>query len=268
MQELRRVLRRGYVGPGDLVPGAVGWWGLRAYSKANIGLPIVRMIRASDSLQQDFCARPDGMVDFTAIDSFAIGTTAKYVTWYDQSGNGHNLTQGTNGNRPNYTNTVIGRRKGCSALFVAANSHSLSAASVAATSQPYTISSVVQSNLTSSQDILSESVAGNGVGMFFSANKFFMLAGTNSNSTNTGFTNNTPYALQFTFNGASSHMNINGVNSTMSANPGAGTTGGTMRLALAVFLGAFDGYIPEVGLWNGDTCGSGIGANQQNFWGF
>lgn len=58
-----------------------------------------RVRRASDSTQQDIGFAGD-YVDLAALNTFCAGSIGYLVTWYDQSGNGRNVTQATAGSQP------------------------------------------------------------------------------------------------------------------------------------------------------------------------
>src|SRR5262245_26537172 len=86
-----------YVGPGDIVSSAIGWWGLRAYSAASIGSNVLRVRRSSDSTEKTFVSLANG--NFNTADTFFDGSNYFVTTLYDQSGNGNNLTQTTAANQ-------------------------------------------------------------------------------------------------------------------------------------------------------------------------
>src|SRR5262245_59121759 len=94
-----------YTGPGDVVSFSA-WHGLRAYSKATIGTKLVRIVRASDSTQQDFASAADGSLDAASIATILNATSGKVVTLYDQVGTNH-LTQGTDSARPAITANAL-----------------------------------------------------------------------------------------------------------------------------------------------------------------
>lgn len=60
--------------------------------------PLVRLIR-SDAAEQDFYANAAGALDTVALLAWTGALTAKVRTLYDQSGNGLDMTQGTDANR-------------------------------------------------------------------------------------------------------------------------------------------------------------------------
>lgn len=59
----------------------------------------VRVQRASDNAQQDI-GFSSNVLDTSSLNTFCSGTNGGVITWYDQSGGGHNLTQGTFASAP------------------------------------------------------------------------------------------------------------------------------------------------------------------------
>lgn len=88
-----------YIGPLDLVPGALVAYSLRALSSAWLGQNVARLRRSSDNAELDFAA--DVVTgDFPSAAAIAwrdaVGAADAFVvTRYDQSGNGKNETQAT-----------------------------------------------------------------------------------------------------------------------------------------------------------------------------
>lgn len=67
-----------YVGPGDVYPGAVGYWGPGGYSRAAVSRGTQKSVnvrRASDSATQDIFVLPNGALNIAAATAFA-GTDA------------------------------------------------------------------------------------------------------------------------------------------------------------------------------------------------
>lgn len=60
----------------------------------------IRVRRASDDTEQDIGFDANGDMDTTALETFCAGTDGFVVTWYDQSGNGSDATQSSQGNQP------------------------------------------------------------------------------------------------------------------------------------------------------------------------
>lgn len=97
---LRRSRRLPVVPPLDyLSVSASGAWGLRRLRAGYLGAAI-RIRRSNDNAETDIYFGDDGSIDVRAVLGFT-GTNSAYVTtWYDQSGNSRNLTQGTAANQP------------------------------------------------------------------------------------------------------------------------------------------------------------------------
>ena len=87
-----------YVGPGDIVSGATAWYGLRAYSAAVAATGTQKAInirRASDNTTKDILIRKKRQSRSPTASTFCASTTCYVTKWYDQSGDGHNMTQAT-----------------------------------------------------------------------------------------------------------------------------------------------------------------------------
>jgi len=94
--------RAGFVGLLDQYTGAAAGYSLRKLSVNTTN--VVRVRRSSDNAEDDFTA--DEITDGTLL--AWVGITASdngfVTTWYDQSGNGNNATQGTAANQPKIVN--------------------------------------------------------------------------------------------------------------------------------------------------------------------
>lgn len=65
--------------------------------------PLMRLRRASDSVEADYSAQSGGdYPDYAAIDTWAGGSAVTVVTLYDQSGNARHMTQATAANQPSF----------------------------------------------------------------------------------------------------------------------------------------------------------------------
>lgn len=69
---------------------------------------LINIVRASDSATTDIGFTSTGAFDTAAATTFCNATTCKVITWYDQSGNTANLTQGTDANRPSLVFNCLG----------------------------------------------------------------------------------------------------------------------------------------------------------------
>lgn len=91
------------VGPIDLLGSAAGAYSCaRRLSQTYLGA-LCNVERTSDSTTIDLYPNANGDLDPNAFTLFCNGATCKVATWYDQSGNSNNATQGTVGNQPTLT---------------------------------------------------------------------------------------------------------------------------------------------------------------------
>lgn len=255
----------GYTGPGDIVSGALGWWGLRAYNNAAIGTKCVRLIRASDSTQQDFNTVAGGGVDLTSISSFLAATTGKVVTLYDQSGNTLDLTQATDANRPLWTGSVVGSLPGVN--FDTTAKTLASAGNTPATAQAYTMNFVSKQtgNTGSNASILA--IAGGGQIDYTSSGTKVGIYNGGSFVTSTSFTASIFHAAQGIFNGASSIIYVDGTSDAVNI----GNTNTTAANAMQMGLNGLVAYVCEAGMWPSGFSGannSSMNSNQHTYWGF
>ena len=82
----------------DTYSGAEAAYSLRLLRSDYIG-DAIRVRRASDNTEQDI-GFVDKELDTSALTTFCSGTDGFVMTWYDQSGNGRNATQGAAANQP------------------------------------------------------------------------------------------------------------------------------------------------------------------------
>jgi hypothetical protein len=91
----------------DDYQGAAVAYSVRALNSFYTG-PLVRVRRESDNAERDIRALYNGELDTSALASFSAGTDGYVVTWYDQSGNGNDLTQTTTSLQPKIHNASTG----------------------------------------------------------------------------------------------------------------------------------------------------------------
>jgi hypothetical protein len=240
----------------------LGWWGLRAYSTATAGTKAVRLIRSSDSTQQDINTLANGNLNTS--DAFFDGSTYKVVTLYDKTGNARDLTQATDANRPVFT------LSGLNGLPIVSTSTSTGmdsgAGSLPNQSQPYSMSMTagITAGLLNTVKIFDN--AGFLSSMGFDPgghNLMYIAASTTLQATasDAHF-----HAAQGLFNGVSSAIYIDGSNTTGDA----GTNQFGDRFALNPLFdqpGAAEWV--EMGFMTGDQSGhfSALNTNQTNYWG-
>lgn len=255
----------GYTGPGDIVGGALAWWGLRAYTAASIGNSCITIERASDSTQQTFVTVAGGGVDLASIATFLAATTGKIVKFFDQTGNGNNPVA-IAANSSSFTGSAIGSLPG--ATFAAANL-STTVGSISASAQPFSVSSVFKctlGNAGADQGVTGQ-VSISWTPGISNVNTARTYAGSGVTAT---ATDNTFHAMQNVFNNASSHLYVDGSDTS--------GTAGTQGLAAApLFIGRSNfggmaGVVCEVGIWastafTGTQMGN-LNSNQHSYWGF
>jgi hypothetical protein len=83
----------------DTYSGSAAAYSLRALSSSYTGA-LIEVRRASDNATQDIYAKYDGSLNVDALESFCSGTNGFVTTWYDQSGNSRDATQGTASSQP------------------------------------------------------------------------------------------------------------------------------------------------------------------------
>ncbi len=92
--------------PLDTLPTPGAAYSVRRLRSAYSG-PLIRVRRSSDNAELDINASGTGCgdLDIIALTAFAGANSAFVKTWYDQSGNGHNVSQTVNGNQPRIVNS-------------------------------------------------------------------------------------------------------------------------------------------------------------------
>jgi hypothetical protein len=255
-----------YSGPGDIVSGALVWCGLRAYTLASIGNDCCIIERASDSTQQTFVTVAGGGVDTAAIATFLTATSGVVVQLHDQTGNGNHMKAITS-LAPPYTATAIGSLPGMT--FNGTDERLITDAAVSSSAQPFSVSSVLLRLSTFAAD---SATTGQVAASWTCGNTTSNTGRTYAGSALTGTCSDDAFhAVQHVFNGGSSHLYVDGSDTSGSA----GTTG---LSAARVYFGE-DGFsnfhkgtICEMGIWASTafdaTQMANLDSNQQSYWGF
>ena len=261
--------RTTYVGPGDIVSAATAWWGLRAYDAAVAGNKAANICRASDSTCEDVDTLGNGSFDTATAASFCTSTTCSVKTLYDQTGNGHDLTETTTSEQPALTFNCIGSLP-CMTFDPAASQQLQTAQFV--TDEPYTISAIADYTGPpgSGGVILADynDVVGILDGDLGGDNEWEMSATNNEYITGNG---DPFHAMEGVFNTSSSNGYLDGT-----SNPE--DTGADFPIGSNGYLGIgdvgeyyFEGDVIEVGLWASAFTGTEAGnvnSNQHSYWGF
>lgn len=254
-----------YTGPGDVVSGAVAWWGLRAYTLASIGANAVRLREDGGNTEQDFATIAGGGLNLTAISTFKGANNLFVVTLYDQVGSA-NLTQATAANQPKFILAGLGLLPVL--RFVAATPLAVQELVARTQAQPFTISWIGKrtGNFAGFNSVAASNSGSVQTGFANSADSAFLYTGAVASA---AAVDNAFHAVQSVFNGASSDLNIDGIINTL--NPGAGGFAGIPFRFGDSGGNSFEGDGGEVGLWASAFSGANstaMSANQRTYWGF
>lgn len=253
-----------YVGPGDIVSSAFGWWGLRGYNGAYSG----NVADICDSATGVVCATItwNGLaLVIPTIGGVACNNSTNIcviATLYDQSGNGHNMVNATNATRPTLKLSCIGSLP-CMAFAASAT---LASSASTISGQPVTMSSVYESPAGAPAEILNSNSAGITIGPGGSFNVLTMAAGTVANVT---ASDGAFHAAQVIFNNPASIGYVDGTStgSLITGTAGLTSTGYTVNSGTSFGAGAIN--IAEMGAWpSGFSAGnqSSMNSNQRNYW--
>lgn len=265
----------GYQGPLDLQPtGAFVWVGLRAGSAARRGTAVVRIAKSSDSFASQADISTDavtGRLD-TSNAFFDGSTTYHVVTLYDQSGNGHDFTEGVDAIRPALVLGAIGTAADPVIRFNGASMwlEYVDAGGAMPVAQPYWVSTVIKSTTNAhDQGYFAPQNTDASIG-FTPSDTAFMYTGV-GNVLATSVTVNVWHAIQNVATGVSDGSSDIYVNSTSHlGNPGTNNLHTGLTIGKDAFSNFFLGDLVEIGLWQGLTVSSGdksgMESNQQAFY--
>lgn len=260
-----------YQGPGDIVSGALAWYGLRAYSAtyASPGTnPAIDIVDQSNANPLTVAILSTGALDVASIATWVTAhsvSTIKITKLYDQSGNSRNLIQSTLANMPVLVLSGLGslpviRHTSTTNMLTSLTVTQAQPVTIVAVAKRTTVSGalgLIFGNSTASPTVLF-SVAANGASLFAGSS---VSIGTAADS---AF-----HCLQGLFNGASSTGNIDGSVSG-SVNPGSGGfSANALTFNSAAF--PFSGDFVEAGLWAGNFSGgnqTSTNSNVHTYWGF
>lgn len=261
-----------YSGACDVVANPRAWWGLRACGAANLNgaTKAINIRRASDNSTTDVVILTSGFLDTASANAFCASTTCYVTKFYDQSGNGTDLSQATAANQPSLT-------FGCLGAFPCihfAGAQRLFSAAIAAIPQPLSYSAVAErtGNLTAYNAI----VSGGGspyaeMGFNNAANTVYLYAGNVAPTANA--TDNIWHSLNSVFNDSANAtvMNVDGADTSLASGTGTGTTTELDMGSRSDGTNPLTGNIAEVGVWaSGLTAGnrSSVSTDQHAAYGF
>jgi Alpha-L-arabinofuranosidase B, catalytic len=258
-----------YYGPGNIVPGATAWWGLRAYSSYTAGNNAVRLRRDSDQAESDFVTlRGSGNLDVASITTFKGAANLFVTTLYDQTGNGLHFTQATAAKQLPFNLSIIG-----SFPAIQFGSGLVLTQTGLSVAQPLMISEVTLNNQAATGNILAEEATNTQpVQWKPTVAESYMLGP----AFNAPVTTATWYACQRTLNNTASEIYLNGTGTS-------GSLGSASSFGTSWRYGAFDssGAVQpmaatsanvELGIWQGSAWTAAqksvMNSRQRAYWGF
>ena len=215
------------------------------------------------------CSAGVGSYVLSASKTFSAASVTDYIptyvpTWYDQTGNGHNVTQATTASQPAFVFSCIGALP-CLSNLAGSSVNLECAACLTPATGVGTLSTVAERwGSVSTGDLIRENSGNNRLSVVGSANTWETRT---SSQTLTGTANDLAWhAANGVFNGASSILNIDGTETT-------GTlTGSTSTGNIVIVTTAGSGsYQSEAGIWDNTAFSSGqrtnMCHNQYTYWG-
>jgi hypothetical protein len=228
----------------DAYPNASVAYSLRLLRGAYTG-SAVRVRRSSDNTEQDIGFTALGELDTTALTTFCSGTNGFVTTWYDQSGNGRNLTQAVAIAQPQIVSSGSVLLDNGKPAIVGDRINRMMASSSFVVTQPATKFIVTKSTASANNVAISGSLDTNArhqVGYVISnGGQYSLFAGASLTSATTSQLN-AQVLLYALFNGASSVVKINN-NADTTGNAGTQSNDG---VNLGVTPAAFTGNLQEI----------------------
>jgi hypothetical protein len=239
-----------YQGPGDILPGALAWYGLRGYAATYSG----KCIDISDASGSNFQTINivANRLDVASVAFWSGIFGQPYINvWWDQTGNNVRLDPFTpsGSHRPMLVLNVLSGYP--VARFSSANNTALTNSTGFTQAQPFFVSWVaLKTGSNPFSYVVTDSSLAVVSGFGFSLNHIIMYAGS---AASVSATDNTFYAVQQNFNGnTTSDMMIDGALSS-------GLSPSTSGMSGQIYVGTgdpvtdtFDGDILELGIWAGN----------------
>lgn len=260
VQRAQRAFSMSRVLGSPVFDGAAAAYSLRTPQSSSYTGPLIRVRRSSDNAEANIGAvliadaNGNRWLDTTALLAFCGAGNGFVTTWYDQSGNARNATQGTAATQPRIVNSgVVETFNGRPSVFF--NSSLLLSPSIPAlggANTPLTFTGVIRTGATLSpyrQWWATGAVSIPFYGLDVAAsNSARLYVGTSHfpNETGPSISANTPYVISALYNGSAGTPVLNGV-------PGSSATFNCNMVTGAINIGgargmasAFSGHIPEL----------------------
>lgn len=214
----------------------------------------IRVRRSSDSAELNIGFMENGHLDTVSLKTFVGANSATVVTWYDQSGNGHNAT--VNVTAPSImTAGVISRTNGQPSMLFATSS--MQATSFTSCPRPFTASVVHRFGNTnaSERDIFDAIGVVNRVLLHSGTGVYAFSAGTNVNTTIATTLNRALVRVYFPATGNST-ITVNTTTQTHNVGTLSGFSSGLLIGATGAFR--YTGTMSEMIFWAGEVNAQGL----------
>jgi len=282
-----------------------GWWGLRAYSNAIAQTQsaltasstnfAVELVRLSDNTSQYIALTATGDLNVAAAQTFCQNTVCNIVTWYDQTGGGHNMTQATVHEQAQLLFNCADGVKVCASfipvtnLNSAANGYALATNFSAAIAQPFTLNAV--ENMTDESPSFGTALgsinntSGYGASLGFQRNGGETVLDSILGSGSAGTTTDAQPHHSYVFHSDTAEFNGTATSpvyiDALYSNFDASGTATVPTFGTAAFMGysdqtnghfdPFTGFIQETGVWGSALTAAqvtALNANQHSYWQF
>lgn len=260
-----------YAGPGDVVSGAYGWWGLRAYNAAVAGThaAALNLCNSSDTNCNDIHLTSSGGLNASdlAINSCGSTSTCLVHILYDQTGNGGTITFGGStpiDQYPNFIANCIGTLP-CMRENSTGNAPVMTS-TVTAHAPPITYSVVMSAHVPNPGFNVRAFIQGDPFGILYNGNHFDFDMGTLVGNSFT-ITADVNYAVIGGTTGGTTgaFIGVSG-NNVFSLNAGNSTNGTSIG---GILSQATNNY-SEFGIWPSSfssTQLNNMDSNMQTYWG-
>ena len=229
----------------DVYSGSAAGYSLRVLKSDAVYVAKIR--RSSDNVEQDFTAAE--ITDGT-LATFCAATDGYVVTWYDQSGSGNHLTQGTASAQPQIVSSgVVNLVNGMPTLDFDGTSHFLQTG-VLSISQPYSFFDVVKGDVLGTVAFLRSTTTSDPSLIYVNTDSIRIAAGANLDSA-LGVRDTNQTLLSSLYNSTTSYIYKDG-SSIKSGNAGTNALN-DLRIGSPSFTSQrFDGKYQEIILYPSD----------------
>lgn len=258
----------GFVGPGDIEPGAIGFWGLRAYSSTTIGSTLIELREDTGGTTRSFVSLADGSLDEASITTWSSGASLFVRTLYDQVGP-NDWLQTSSASQPKFLFNQVDGKAAIVSTGATNQVMEFQLTTPTSVSQPFHWATAVWINTFDIRGYVGGETTGWNFGPT-TVPSFRLSAPTALDGASSGATTGIVHSVQLVFNATGSVVCVDAAETAGDAGTRAIAAGEFMSL-MAAFVGAnsINGRLTEVGLWSGAgnaTTRSNMSANVLTYW--